>query len=449
MVCRKGKHIMKKCVIGILLVAALLTGCDNTTQEPTPMPAPTPQLSLEVPQETVYVLQDATYTIPAKLLQDGEEVSDAILTYESSDTDILTVSGSGMVTPVAVGNAKVTVNYFNAGLSKTVSITVVQKANPTKLTEDCFAFEGRNQISANEVVLYNTASSVEMMIYGTGAEMTLQGSMDSLKIRVFVDGVDCGVQTLLRGAQKVAVAKDLSEGVHNIKVVKVNSAHYGSITLKGLPVATGGYLLNWEKPQRLVLEIYGDSITAGYGIFGEANSVSQEDGTLTYAYLAAQELNAEVHIQAHGGISLFIPMWNTETMLNNYQYISPGVNTLEYTDKAYTPDVILINLGTNDVSGIQRGKGNNASLKYGIAQFARALREENPDAKIVFCYGMMSDYLYEVIQTGVENVNAEVENCYFYRMDEVSVTGYNEHPDVEGNAQAADGLVKYLRTILN
>lgn len=429
----------------LLAVLLMLSGCGGGTEEPTP----TPQMSLEVPQQTVYVLQGSTYTIPAKLLQDGEEVLGAILTFESSNTDVLQVSGSGTVTPVAMGNAEVTVKYFNAGLSETVPVTVVQKANPTKLTEKCFVYEGRNQISDNGVVLYNTAASMEMMIYGTGAEMMLQGSAEGLKIRVFVDGVDCGVQTLSVAAKKVVLAENLPEGVHSIKVVKVNSAHFGTIALKSVPVATDGYLLNWEKPQRLVLEVYGDSITTGYGIFGNSAGLEDEDGTLTYAYLAAQKLNAEVHIQAQGGISLFIPMWNQETMLDNYQYISPGVNVLEYAKEEYTPDVILINLGTNDVSGIQSRKGSEFALKYGISEFARALRQDHPDAKIVFCYGMLKDDLYEVIQGGVNSVNAEVGNCYFYRMDEVSVTGYNGHPDVVGNAQAVDGLVEFIETILN
>ena len=113
----------------------------------------------------------------------------------------------------------------------------------------------------------------------------------------------------------------------------------------------------------------------------------------------------------------------------------------------YQPDVICINLGTNDTST------DNYDQKL-----LKQVRDHNPEAKIVFLTGSMlyNKELKEVKQL-LDEVTAEAKKAgdqEVYRFDMAPIAG-NEwygndwHPNIYQDEKMAGELTAYLRSLMN
>ena len=121
----------------------------------------------------------------------------------------------------------------------------------------------------------------------------------------------------------------------------------------------------------------------------------------------------------------------------------------------YQPDVICINLGTNDTST------NNYDLdllKQGYQKLLKLVRQHNPKAKIVFLTGSMlyNKELQEVKQL-LDEVTAEAQQAgdkEVYRFDMAPISseefyGNDYHPNVYQDEKMAGELTAYLRSLMN
>lgn len=147
----------------------------------------------------------------------------------------------------------------------------------------------------------------------------------------------------------------LTPGQHTVVLRKKSEAFYGSIFI-GQPVATG-VLQPVASPKKRI-EIIGDSISVGYGLDGTfpcTETAALEDAPRTYGALTAKNLSADYSIVA----------WSGKGLIRNYVTASPtgddgqptqpvlwtryGANDADNSyDYSYQPDIVVINLGTND-----------------------------------------------------------------------------------------------------
>lgn len=90
----------------------------------------------------------------------------------------------------------------------------------------------------------------------------------------------------------------MSEGFHKIRVYKITEARYSSVAFKSFK--TDGYF--WARPndKKYKLEFYGDSITVGLSNMRdqEQEVPSPQNGCMTYGWLAAEQIGADVNIFA-------------------------------------------------------------------------------------------------------------------------------------------------------
>ena len=107
-------------------------------------------------------------------------------------------------------------------------------------------------------------------------------------------------------------------------------------------------------PERTVrIKLLGDSITHGCGLGSSDYSEGTNDGTLTYAFLAAKELGADYTIMANGGMGV---KWggdysgaNLNRSMAKYPYLNDtGRGTIPYDGYTKDADLVVIGLSTND-----------------------------------------------------------------------------------------------------
>ena len=191
---------------------------------------------------------------------------------------------------------------------------------------------------------------------GTSATLRIDGSPN--QFAVVVDGnVASQVLKIVSGTAQYTIATGLSAGTHDLVVWKRTEGNQGANRFLGLDV-TGGQLLAAPAAPDRRIEIYGDSITAGYGMDGDGPNCpytpDTENHYLTYAALSARALNAELHAIAWSGIGMYrnygVSGASADAMPAVYARTLASQSASVWDFATWQPHAVVINLGTNDAS---------------------------------------------------------------------------------------------------
>ena len=121
----------------------------------------------------------------------------------------------------------------------------------------------------------------------------------------------------------------------------------------------------------------------------------------------------------------------------------------------YQPDVVCINLGTNDLS---TNNYDATLLKQGYQKLLKLVRQHNPKAKIVFLTGsMLYNQELQLAQKLLDEVTAEAQKAgdkEVYRFDMSPIDGNafcgnDWHPNIYQDEKMAGELTAYLRKLMN
>ncbi len=203
-----------------------------------------------------------------------------------------------------------------------------------------FCFEGRH---------------AHLLIKEMPAWPSPENPQDGNYLAVSVNGSDFRTIRLLPNQNRYAVADLPVVGTHTVRVMKRTEALCGRIQLLGIELPDGGRLLPPPPPRKRRIEIIGDSVTSGYG--NEASSEkdpyhpSTVNATMTFGWLAAERLQADVRMISWSGKGLYRnrhPDDRSETMALLWERTLPTDPASCNDFQSWIPDVVLILLGAND-----------------------------------------------------------------------------------------------------
>lgn len=324
---------------------------------------------------------------------------------------------------------------------------------------------GRTPVVDGKLTMYWTNSGFSFRFYGTGVKARLTPSSTNPTyygyLKVFIDGKFSPHATVcVNKAGTFTLAEGLPEGEHTIEVRKRNEAIYGdsaTIALEHLEVIGGGFCKTAPKEPSLTIEVIGDSITGGFGNMVSDNSgnftTATQDGTRTYAALAARALGANASVLSRSGIC-YVTGSDRDSMYPFYTQTAalPGKSaSVDYWDFDANPvDAVVINLGTNDTGARIDGKAITAAQYTEHAvEFIKLVRAKNPDAMIVWAYGMMTQSRGDCIAAAVKQLNDEGDSDVFYlSLPTMSAAkegvGTHGHPSYLSHLKAAGVLAEFL-----
>ena len=281
-----------------------------------------------------------------------------------------------------------------------------------------------------------------------------------LYLSVYVDGVQVGTSRgdfkLTRSTlTKLTLAEDLPRGLHTIRIERQTEAERGLIYVDSVKLS--GELAERPADSQYFIEVIGDSITAGYGMLypdlsdgqtgANAAANEYEDGTRTYAVLAAKAIGADYSIVAQQGIGV-IAGYYPHTMLKTYTETCYQCGRHEAWTFPRKADVVVINLGTNDNTFCNNGTVTLAQVEKGIKDFIDLVRAKNPDAKILWAYGMMDTTLYTYIQKAIKAKGGAQAGLYCVKLTP-NRSGGNGHPSLQAHIDNAKILEEKLKELLN
>lgn len=298
---------------------------------------------------------------------------------------------------------------------------------------------GRAKILEDSIAIFWSASGIELNVRAgeLWAGIDSDFSTHEVWIAIFIDGAQTARLMLGKGRNEICVFRNMNpEIVKNVRIYKETQAMECDARHKMIlkDFRTDGIFLP-VKNANVKIEFIGDSITSGEGAVGakiECDWISAFFGaTKTYAFKLAQMLGADFNVISQSG-------WGTVTGYDNdtshalpaYYEKTCGVlrgsenETLgaqsEWNFSLWQPDLIIVNLGTNDQGAFMNppfaktnfkmklradGTPEKSSAEFfekGVVDFLKFLRAKNPGAKIFWCYGMMGRLLAKNIEAALE-----------------------------------------------
>lgn len=292
----------------------------------------------------------------------------------------------------------------------------------------------------------------------------LSAELDSDRLDYFLVVLDGRIHINclpIKGRKIYNLVEDIEYGSHKVELVKKTESSISTAVFYGFELHDGT-LLEREADSDFKIEIFGDSITCGYGIESENENSIYEDisanSYLAYGSIAARDLKAEINLTAWSGLGLVRNYGDSPRPLpERIEWITPQNEDILWNFNSYIPNVVVINLGTNDFNGytptreeyvngyitlINRIRGYYGEEPKTICALGPAIDGENLiNAREYISYGVV-DYF---------NSNGDKNIFFLEHEHQKSENGYAQayHPSALTHSLMAKELKNKINEILN
>ena len=272
----------------------------------------------------------------------------------------------------------------------------------------------------------------------------------------------------------VTLATALPDGRHLVRLMYVIEGYEFFPEFWGFVLDPGRRLVEAPAFPSRKIEFIGNSITCGYGNEGLCKEdhfdYATENHYYSYASIAARSLEAQHWVVARSGIGAYRNYGEPKSgspgscMPVQYEYTGyarnpdlrkqPTFLSERWDFSRYQPDVVCINLGTNDLS---TDNYDLQLLKQGYQKLLQQVRRHNPQAKILFLTGSMlggkelqlaRQLLDEVAAEARKAGDQEVYRFDLSPIDDEAFYGNDYHPNVYEDEKMAAELTAYLRKLM-
>lgn len=328
------------------------------------------------------------------------------------------------------------------------------------------------------------ASGFEIAFYGTELTVDFFSTNSTVTysqpyIVALVDGVEDpneGTTFILNQADKtVTLVSGLEYGYHTVKLLKRSEASDSDTAVKS--ISTDGYFAQAPLAKDFKIQFIAASSSTGYGNLGslsEAKTTANSDGLRAFAYLTSYLLDSEISIFSASGWGA-TRGWNTggavsatQTIPKAFEYTAINSSNTVFTASGiwdpsdYVPDVIVVNLGTNDFNAngyssltIELKKIQEDLFIDTYTNFLRTLNNMYPDAVIIVAYGLMGEtgvlggFTLQVVQNANDLIGSTVVHPFIMEAAGTNGNPYgsNSHPNVQTSMNVAEDLAHLISSL--
>ena len=329
-----------------------------------------------------------------------------------------------------------------------------------------------------------TASGLEFDMNASELGIAIKGgsSVNLPWISVCLDGKWLARIPVQEGASRITLFRGLDPSVkHRVRIIKDFQAdvdaHENSLKITEL-FYEGRICKPEEKKYRI--EFVGDSITSGEGILGAHEELdwvpAYFSSVRNYAVMTADALDADFRLISQSGWGIVCGYDNdpSKRVPAIYDSLNARMNVEDYDNASWKTDAVVINLGTNDGGAFDSmpftdpkdGKvyknkkladgsydpESLARIEKGIKDFLKHLRERNPEAHLLWVFGMLGWGLADTVEKAVSSYIDETgdKNAAFLKLEEAKgeAFGSRGHPGYENHKAASEKITEHLKTVL-
>lgn len=348
-------------------------------------------------------------------------------------------------------------------------------------SEDYVKLLGRTYLLGDTLWLALSASGIEFTFTGTKADITLIGdniatagwAKDSFcRYGIYINDELVADELMQEPEKTVTVFESDSQETVTVRIIKLSESANSTLGIGKISVVAKEPIQP-AKAKVHRIEFIGDSITCGFGVddndVNGAFTTATEDVTKAYAYQTAAALDADysmVSFSGYGIVSgytgngdrnesqLLPPYYDKLGFSYGFFNSSLAVASLDWDFNRFIPELIVINLGTNDTSYCGNDKARQKEFAEGYVTFLKQVRENNPASVILCTLGMMGDTLYPSVEEAVATYQTETDDMNIYSMKfavQQASDGYGAcwHPSATTHTKAADKLTAEIKAIMS
>ncbi len=323
---------------------------------------------------------------------------------------------------------------------------MVERHNFADIT-DKVKFLGRTYTEGTGVVMDASASGFEFCGYMKGAVRISMTCTEMCYFTVYVDGERTSSRFFIsEGTHEITVVTFTEFGFHTVRVVKQTEPSLAQCTLNVLQTAC----IFSEKPENkeIYIEFIGDSILSGYGNLCDntatnAGKPNRQDATQAFPYLTAELLGADLSVISCSGIGLVkgVHSYNAKDFYSARSYYK-GTEPYSF-DRI--PNVVVINLGTND-SALG---ASEADFKNGVKALVEYIRASyKKDVPIIWTYNAMNDERTAPwLEAQFATLGGESAGLHLFKLDR-NTDGGDFHPSLDAHKAYSEKLSEFIENII-
>lgn len=254
----------------------------------------------------------------------------------------------------------------------------------------------------------------------------------------------------------IVLAEGLGKGEHELILQKRTEGEQGTFTIKSF--LTEGEILQACGRKQRHIEFIGDSYTCGYGTESDSRDDpflrETENCNLTYAAISARYFNADFNLVSHSGQGV---ARNYDNFNSGYHMPDRYSQVYDMSEEAlwepamgaYTPDIVVIYLGTNDFSTGEQPLEQNFRKNY--ISLLKKVKDFYGEDIPILCMGSNVDpYLYDYIRSAV--TVSDLKNVAFMTISNFAHNyedelGASWHPNYKGHIKVASCMIPYISTL--
>jgi hypothetical protein len=340
----------------------------------------------------------------------------------------------------------------------------VFEANDNRLNWHGRTFEDK----AGKKYLISSASCLRFRFLGDECRIRLQNGSPPGEynyISFVVDGVH-HQKIAVKSSQPFDLAiPNLKKGLefHDVELYKETESSSGQIIISSIEAHNLG---DYPQAKRKKIEFIGNSITAGMDSdpslvpCSEGKPYDQHNAYEAYGPRVSRTLNMDFMIMAVSGIGVY-RNWSTDfpvmADIYDHTFMTGDPNDPKWKFEVFTPDIVCINLGTNDFSD---GDGITERLPFDSSRFINRYVEliskihaHYPDAKcILLQHPMSGEHNMEMFHACLQSVKHAAEESLvnikpieIFSFSPFIPGGCGGHPGLKDHERMAEELAAFIR----
>lgn len=307
-----------------------------------------------------------------------------------------------------------------------------------------------------------TYPGVQIRAIFQGTSLSMKAKPNSGYFMVEIDNQRAFKIAFLENDSIISLADGLTDESHEVRITLAYEGYLRRPEFRGFILDVGKTLHAPPVLPEKKIEFIGNSITCGYGVETDNPNAPFKDETenhyYSFAAITARAFDAQSMVVARSGIGIYrnynAPVTGSPNSMPHMYNQTLFQDPTELWDfSRYTPDVVCINLGTNDVS---TKPYDVQLLENAYRDFLATIRGNYPHAQIVLISGcMLKGKALQDVKDALNKVAAEAANAgdrNIYRFDlspQDGTLGYGAswHPSKAQQRKCAEELIPFIQKI--
>lgn len=336
---------------------------------------------------------------------------------------------------------------------------VKRAGNMWKGNDASVRYVGRTSVDADGSVSFDWVGTyLETRFTGGVVDIQLSEKGTSY-YNVFVDGKlhrvvkACGQDTVIN------FVSGINKKWHSLRIQKRTEGEFGRTTIYGFRLAPSGSLLAEPRTRTRHIEFIGNSLTCGFGTEGkdkrEPFKLETENCDLSFSTIIPRYFDADYTLIAHSGRGV-VRNYGDSVRVSAVTMKDKMLQTFDENSDSrwdfsiYSPDLVVINLGTNDFSLEPQPYKSEFIKAY--MQMLTQLRKGYGDIPILCVYSCtIPAPVYAFYEAAVDAMHDDKIYLLPLKKDLLNTTtdlGAVWHPSYKGHQKIAMQLIPYISTIM-